>query len=131
MDFTWKKRWVLDGHKKPDPIVSTYAGVLSRESVHTAFTYEALNVIEVCAVDIRNSYLQAPSSQKDYIVCGPEFGIEKVRKYALVWPSLYGGGNDFGNHLRSFIRNLSYAYFHSDPDVWMWPEKHLNGTDYY
>ena len=33
MDFTRKARWVLDGHKMPDPIRSTFAGVVSRESV--------------------------------------------------------------------------------------------------
>jgi hypothetical protein len=27
MDFTRKARWVLDGHKTPNPIGSTYAGV--------------------------------------------------------------------------------------------------------
>ena len=31
MDFTRKARWVLDGHKTPDPIRSAYAGVASRE----------------------------------------------------------------------------------------------------
>ena len=38
MDFTRKARWVLDGHKTPDPIDSTYAGVFFRESVRIAFT---------------------------------------------------------------------------------------------
>ena len=33
MDFTRKARWVLDGHKTPDPVASKYAGVVSRESV--------------------------------------------------------------------------------------------------
>ena len=33
MDFTRKARWVLDGHKTPDPVGSKYAGVASRESV--------------------------------------------------------------------------------------------------
>ena len=33
MDFTRKARWVLDGHKTPDPIRSTFAGVVSFESV--------------------------------------------------------------------------------------------------
>ena len=42
MDFTQKAQWVLDGHKTPDPIRSTYAGVVSRESVCIAFTYAAL-----------------------------------------------------------------------------------------
>eukprot|EP00980_Cylindrotheca_fusiformis_P023766 scaffold10951_cov72-Cylindrotheca_fusiformis.AAC.1 len=70
MDFTRKARWVLDGHKTPDPMHSTYAGVVSRESVRIAFTYAALNGLDVCAADIRNAYLQAPSSAKDYVICG-------------------------------------------------------------
>ena len=42
MDFTHKARWVKDGHKHTDPIASTYAGVLSRESVRIALTYAVL-----------------------------------------------------------------------------------------
>ena len=78
MDFTRKARWVLDGHKTVDPIGSTYAGVVSRESVHVALTYAALNDLDVFAADIRNTYLQAPLSQKDYIICRPEFGVENI-----------------------------------------------------
>jgi hypothetical protein len=55
----------------------------------------------VFAADIRNAYLQAPSSQKDYIVCGPEFAIENVGKNALIHQALYGGKSaekDFRNH---------------------------------
>ena len=78
MDFTRKTRWVLNGHKTRDPIGSTYAGVVSRESVHIAPTYAALNDLDVFAADIQNAYLQALSSQKDYIICGPEFGAEKI-----------------------------------------------------
>ena len=77
MDFTRKARWVLDGHKTPDPIGSTY-GVVSRESVRIALTYAALNELDVFATDIWNAYLQAPSSQKDYIICGPEFGVKNI-----------------------------------------------------
>ena len=52
MDFTRKARWVLDGHKRPDPIGSTYTGVVSRESVQIALTYAALNDLDVFAADI-------------------------------------------------------------------------------
>ena len=62
MDFTRKARWVLDGHKTAEPIISTYAGVVSRESVRIALTYAALNGVDVIAADIRNAYIQAPSS---------------------------------------------------------------------
>jgi hypothetical protein len=134
MDFTRKARWVLDGHKTPDPIGSTYAGVVSRESVRIAFTYAALNGLEVCAADIRNAYLQAPSSCKDYIICGPEFGIENVGKVALIHRALYGGksaGRDFRNHLRACMRHLDFVSCPADPDVWMRPAKHSNGSEYY
>ena len=59
MDFTRKARWVLDGHKTPKPTGSTYAGVVSRESMCIAFTYAALNGLDVCAADIQNAYLQS------------------------------------------------------------------------
>ena len=57
MDMTRKARWVLDGHKTPDPVHSTYAGVVSRESVRIALTYAALNNLDVTCADIRNAYL--------------------------------------------------------------------------
>ena len=98
MDFTRKARWVKDGHKTPDPENSKYAGVVSRESVRIALTYAALYGIEVLAADIRNAYLQAPSSEKDFIICGPEFGLENCGCIALIRRALYGGkaaGRDF------------------------------------
>ena len=134
MDFTRKARWVLDGHKTASPVGSTYAGVVSRESVRIGFTYAALNDLSVCAADIRNAYLQAPSSQRDYIVCGPEFGLENVGKVALIHRALYGGkaaGRDFRNHLRSCMRHLDFSPCLADPDVWMRPAKKSNGQDYY
>jgi hypothetical protein len=134
MDFTRKARWVLDGHKTPNPVGSAYAGVVSRESVRIAFTYAALNGVNICAADIRNAYLQAPSSQKDYIICGPEFGIEHVGKVALIHRALYGGksaGKDFRNHLQSCMRHLDFMSYPADPDVWMRPATHSDGSEYY
>ena len=111
MDFTRKARWVLDGYKCATPTGSTYAGVVSRESVRIALTYAALNGLDVCAADIQNAYLQAPSSQKDFIFCGPEFGKENEGKRALIRRALYGGkaaGRDFRNHLRDGMRHLKF-----------------------
>jgi len=134
MSFERKARWVLDGHKTPDIIGSTYAGVVSRESVRIAFTYAALNGLDVFAADIRNAYLQAPSSQKHYIICGPEFGIENVGKVALIHRALYGGkaaGKDFRNHLRSCMHFLNFKSCPADPDVWMRPAIKSDGTTCY
>ena len=103
MDFRRKARWVKDGHLTPEPTTSNYAGVVSRESVRIAFTYAAMMGLPVMAGDIRNAYLQAPTSEKHYIVCGPEFGIENAGKRALIKRAIYGGrvaGRDFWLHLR-------------------------------
>ena len=134
MDFTRKARWVLDGHLTPSPEGSTYAGVVSRESVCIALTYAALNTVDVCAADIKNAYLQAPSSQKDFIICGPEFGLEHIGKRALIRRALYGGkaaGRDFRNHLRACMRHINFVSCLADPDVWMRQAKKSDGSEYY
>ena len=108
MDFTRQARYVLDGHKTEAPDISTYAGVVSKESIRIALTYAALNGLDVCAADIQNAYLQAPSSQKHYIICGPEFGHENIGKKALIKRALYGGktaGRDFRNNLRECMKH--------------------------
>ena len=65
---------VAEGCRTPNPVTSTYAGVVSSEIVRIAFTYAALNGLEVWAEDIHNAFLQAPCSEKYYTVCGTEFG---------------------------------------------------------
>ena len=134
MDFTRKARWVLDGHRQSDPKGSTYAGVVSRESIQIAFTFTALNELDVCAADIRNAYLQAPSSCKDYVIWGPEFGLENMGQVALIHQALYGGksaGRDFQNHLRGCMWHIGFKSCPADPDIWMWPAKHSDGHEYY
>ena len=99
MTLERKARWVKDGHKTPQPDWSTYSGVVSRESVRIALTYAAFNGLPVCGCDVQNTYLQAPASEKHYIICGPEFGLENQGKRAITVCALYGGksaGSDYG-----------------------------------
>ena len=58
MNFTRKARFVANGSKTPDPMTSTYAGVVSRESVRIAFVYAALNELDVMTADIQMRILQ-------------------------------------------------------------------------
>ena len=130
MDFTHKARWVLDGHKTPDPEGLTFAGVVSRESIWIAFLYAALNGLDVFVADIQNAYLQAPSWRKDYIVCGPEFGFVNIGWIALIHWALYGGKTarrDFRNHLRSCMHYLKFVSCPADTNVWMRPPKKADG----
>ena len=57
---------------------------MSHESIRIALTYAALNGLLVCGCDIQNAYLQAPASEKHYIICGPEFGLENQGKRAII-----------------------------------------------
>ena len=43
MTLEIKARWVKDRHKTPEPENSTYAGVVTQESVRIALTYDSLN----------------------------------------------------------------------------------------
>ena len=79
-------------------------------------------------------YLQAPSSCKDYVTCGPEFGLENVGKVALIHHTLYGGkmtGCDFRNHLHSCIHHLEFTSCPADADLWMHPAVKSDGAKYY
>ena len=99
----------LYGHKTPNPIGYTYAGVVSRDSVQILFTYADLKGNNVFAANIRNRYLQDTSFKKDYITCGPEFGLENVGKFALIYCSLYGrksSGCDSRNNIGSCMIHL-------------------------
>ena len=126
MDFAHKAQSVLDGHKTPDPDGLTFSGVISRESVRIAFLYAALNDLDIFATDIHYVFLQAPSSQKDYIVCGAEFGVENIGRVTLIHQALYGGkmaGKDFHSHLWSCMHYLKFKSCPADPGY-----RHVNET---
>ena len=125
---------MLDGHKTAKPDGSTYAGVVSRESVQIALTCAALNGLQVIGSDVCNAYLQAPSSQRDLIICGKEFGLENIGKKALIRCALYGGkavGRDFRKHLRECMHHLKFKSCPADPDIWMRPKVKTDGSEYW
>ena len=134
MTLECKSRWVKDGHRTTEPEWSTFAGVVSRESIRIALTYSSLNDLPICACDIQNAYFQAPSSEKHYVVCGPEFGLENVGKHAIIVRALYGGkstGADYWRHVRSAMEEMGFSSCKADPDVWLRPALKSNGVEYY
>ena len=134
MDFTRKACWVKDGHLTKDPVESNYAGVVSQESVRIALTYAALNDLDVCCGDIKSAYLQAPSLEKHYIICGKEFPLEMQGRVAIIRRALYGGksaGADYWKHMRTCMSHLGFCACTADPEVWMRSAtKASDGTSY-
>ena len=99
-----------------------------------AFTYAALNGLEVWSADIQNVFLQAPCSKKYFTVCGPEFGSEFIGKLAIIFRAADGlksAGADFWTHLRDCMEHLGYEYCKADPDVWMRSSVRTEGLYYY
>ena len=98
-----------------------------------AFTYAALNGLPVFGADIQNAFLQAPISEKHYIICGPEFGLENVGKIAIIVKALYGGksaGADYWKHVRKAMLSMNFKSCRADPDVWYRPGIKDDGTKY-
>jgi hypothetical protein len=90
--------------------------------------------LDVCACDIQNAYLQAPSSEKHFIICGPEFGLENVGKRAKIIRALYGGksaGADYWRHVRQAMLEMGFESCKADPDVWFRPSINSKGIEYY
>jgi hypothetical protein len=68
MDFTRKARWVKDGHKTPDSTTSSFAGVVSCESIRIGLTYAALLGLPVIGGDIQKC-LSASSKLREAFYC--------------------------------------------------------------
>ena len=134
MDFRHKAQFVAGGHTTNPPAESTYAGVVSRESVRIAFTLAALNDIDIFISGIQNAYLTAPCGEKIIFTCGPEFGSKHKGNTVVVVQALYGlriSGSAFRNHLASCVEALNCLPCRSDPDFWMQKARKYNGTEYY
>ena len=57
-----------------------------------AFTYAALNGLDVWGAGVQNAFLQDPCSEKYYTVCGPDFGSCFIGKLAIIVRAAYGLG---------------------------------------
>jgi hypothetical protein len=118
----------------PNPTTSSYAGVVSRESIPIALIYSALMELPVIGADIQNAYLQAPSLEKHFIICGLEFRIENEGRVALIGWALYGGKvarRDFLHHLCDCMHRLGFTSSCADPDVWFRLSKQKTREEYY
>jgi hypothetical protein len=131
--FRFKSRMVAGGHMVDTPPFLTYASVVSRETVRIALLMAALHDLDVKAADVENAYLTAPTSEKVWTICGPEFGPDAGKK-ALICRALYGlkgSGSSYRNHVADCMLHLGYEPCKADPDLWMMPKTRDDGFEYY
>ena len=89
-DLRRKARLVGGGNWTETPSEDAYAGVVSLDSVRTAFFLADLNGLDVVAADIGNAYLHGVTQEKIYTIAGPEFGPELEGRVLICIKSLYG-----------------------------------------
>jgi Reverse transcriptase (RNA-dependent DNA polymerase) len=73
-DGRHKARLVADGHLINIPIDSVYSGVVSLWGFRLVLFLAELNDLHLWATDIGNTYLEAYTTEKVYIISGPKFG---------------------------------------------------------
>jgi hypothetical protein len=88
-DRRHKARCVADGHLTDIPFDSVYSGVVSLRGIRTLIFLAEVNNLDTWATDIGNAYLEAVTSEKLFIIAGPEFG-EQQGHILIIYKALYG-----------------------------------------
>lgn len=128
-----KARFVAGGHLTDPPKESVFSSVVSRDSVRIAFTYAALNGLDILAGDVQNAYLNAPTKEKCWFKAGKEFGSRAGRPVKIV-RALYGlrsSAARWRDHMSATLRDAGFSSCLADPDVWMRKARKPDGTRYW
>ena len=120
-DGRHKARLCANGNLTEIPISSVYSGVVSLKSLRTVLFLAELNNLEAWATDIGNAYLEAETSEKVFVVAGPEFG--KLEGHTLViFKALYGlrsSGLRWSEKFSLCLRDMGFFPSHADACIWM------------
>lgn len=120
-DGRHKGRLVADGHLTDIPLESVYSGVVSLRGFRLVLFLGELNNLEVWSTDIGNAYLEAMTSEKVYIIAGPEFG-ELEGHILVIHKALYGlrsSGARWHDKFADCLRDLGFRQCKAEPDIWL------------
>jgi Reverse transcriptase (RNA-dependent DNA polymerase) len=88
-DGRHKVRLVADGHLTDIRLESVYSGVVSLRGFRIVLFLAELSHLEIWSTDIGNAYLEAYTTEKVFIISGPEFG-EREGYILIISKALYG-----------------------------------------
>ncbi len=118
-DGRHKARLVADGHLTDVPLESVYSGVVSLCGFRLVLFLAELNGLETWATDVGNAYLEAKTSEKVYIIAGPEFG-EREGHILVIVKALYGlrsSGARWHDRCADCLRDLGFFPCKAEPDI--------------
>jgi Reverse transcriptase (RNA-dependent DNA polymerase) len=120
-DGRHKARLVADGRLTDIPLDSVYSGVVSLRGFRLVVFLAELNKLELWSTDIGNAYLEAYTSEKVYIIAGPEFK-DREGHILTINKALYGlrsSGARWHDRFSDCIRELGFVPCKAEPDIWM------------
>jgi hypothetical protein len=114
-------RCVADRHLTDIPLDSVYSGVVSLRGIRTLIFFAELNNLDTWVTDIGNAYLEAVTSEKLFIIAGPEFGEQQGRTL-IIYKALYGlrtSGLRWHDRFADVLRSQGFLPCVAEPDIWM------------
>ena len=120
-DGRHKGRLVADGHLTDIPLESVYSGVVSLRGFRLVLLLGQLNQLEIWSTDIGNAYLEAMTSERVYIIAGPEFG-DLDGHILVIHKALYGlrsSGARWHDKFADCLRDQGFQQCKAEPDIWM------------
>ena len=131
-DGRHRARLVADGNLTEVPLESVYSGVVSLRGFRLVAFLAELNELEFWATDIGSAYLQALTSEKVYIVAGPEWG--DLEGYILIMhKAAYGLRTSGARWHETFAECMNKEGFKpciAEPDIWMRKNAKLKTYEY-
>ena len=127
-----KASLMADGSLTPDPVENIYSGVVSLRHVRLVIFLGELNNLELCRANLGNTYLEAYTHEKLFIIAGAEF--EELEGFITVFnKALYGlksSGKRWGEKFHDIIKDMGFMPSKTDPCVWMRENKKLKCYEY-
>jgi hypothetical protein len=126
-DGRHKARLVADGQLTEIPLEPVYSGVVSLKGFRLTVFLAELNHLQLWATDVGNAYLEARTSEKVYIIAGPEFGAQEGH-VLIIFKALYGlrsSGLRWHDKFADCLRDMGFQPCPAEPDIWLRQNGHI------
>ncbi len=116
------KSWlVADGHLTKISLDSVYSGVVSLHGIRLLVFLAKLNDLDLWTTNIGNTYLEAKTQEKVYIIAGPKFGELKGHTL-IIFKALYGlrtSGLHWHEQFADCLHDMGFTPCKAEPNIWM------------
>jgi hypothetical protein len=108
---------VADGHLTDIPLESVYSGVVSLRGLQTLLFIAELNDLQTWTKDVGNSYLEAETKEKVYVIAGSQFG--DLEGHVLIIIKALYGLHFWHERFADCLREMDFFQSKSEADIWM------------